>query len=452
VSDQINAANSGRAQQGSFATDRAAQFVEGISAYSPAAAECVMGDSWDFVSSSAVLLVLPWALTALGAAVVWRLGAAGAERAAQATRAQIALLLALDALYLPVTARTVTWFNTDRTSLPGRCFLRLRPYVDCGAAGPQAMFLLVAVTFVGYSLALPAARLWALLRASHEGALWKAAWLHARALRGRPWNPYWTVLVNDGRRLLIAALVGGSTDYQRALPLTLFTGLLLLFGAQVGRQRAGAIAADLAHSCGGQVMVRPYRATFDNAYEAGALAALLWMYFARLAGGSLGASGEAVAALTALIKLAVLLTGAWGGLRRLRTPRTATAEPPGLPKATADAASPTAHVQREGSPTDGSAVRSAPSLPQWTGGSSSSSVGGGLVVDSSSREVLMEQDEPSAENALPAGWTMLTNKDGVPYFYNEGTGVCVRTQGAEGGSDRHAVRRTQWERPMGVTT
>jgi hypothetical protein len=43
-----------------------------------------------------------------------------------------------------VTRRTIEWFNTDTASMPGSCFLRLLPHVDCNSAGYRSTLVIAA--------------------------------------------------------------------------------------------------------------------------------------------------------------------------------------------------------------------------------------------------------------------------------------------------------------------
>ncbi len=118
VSSQINAAQSSRgAADGSDASPLWFSALDDMSSFMPAGAECLLGSGWDMTSSSAALLLLPWALCLAGALLMWLVPR-------HALRWSSAVCILLDLLYIPVAARCTQWFNV--TSVHGQVPLRAR--------------------------------------------------------------------------------------------------------------------------------------------------------------------------------------------------------------------------------------------------------------------------------------------------------------------------------------
>jgi hypothetical protein len=100
---QINAAHNGNAEQPSEGFSKFSQLLT----FRPWAMECLVGPAWTYTLSSALMLVAPWAATAVAMVVIrllprWRVQFASAA------------FVLLDLLYLPVSQRAIEWFNTSR--------------------------------------------------------------------------------------------------------------------------------------------------------------------------------------------------------------------------------------------------------------------------------------------------------------------------------------------------
>lgn len=107
ASSQINAAASSTATADSAEPGSGLSWLDNLLSFRPWASECVVGTGWDFRSSSALLLALPWAVLAVGL-VLGRLRRLAVDDVA------FGACILLDMLYIPVTQRSMELFNTDQ--------------------------------------------------------------------------------------------------------------------------------------------------------------------------------------------------------------------------------------------------------------------------------------------------------------------------------------------------
>ncbi len=341
VSAQINAAQRGDAWAERQSFDGASGGLSWLELWvtlRPWAAECFWGPSWTFAASSAGLFALPWAVVVLLAALrqARRRGwlAASAEQAARWTPCA---LVALDMLYLPVSARVFAWFNVQCFSYPGdpqqviaraapaccaltrarghaQCFLRLAPDVNSGTAGGRAMTAWAALTFIALTAGLPALCGWLLWRGRDTAWVPTAAvsfLLHP--LRGSWFRALWVGSMGFGRRLLFAALVGLS-DYAEdgALPTLVFCSLLCMLLLQVRAALRGRRGSSTAarHVCL-QVVVQPYASASDNRLETVCLTVLLFTYFVSVVSGTAARGARSLTAAALAAEVLVVLYGIW---------------------------------------------------------------------------------------------------------------------------------------------
>jgi hypothetical protein len=204
---------------------------------------------------------------------------------------------------------------------PRQCFLRLAPYVECGTTAFGALSALAAVTFVVFGLGFPALCGWLLWHGSASG---RGGWLGASGaadfllepLRASWWRALWAGPVAFGRRLLFAALVGGSSysTADASLPVLVFASLLLLLLLQVSPLLPAALLARRSRALdrGAQIVCQPYASSRDNRLELVCLLVLLYGYFASVLAGV--APSAAVDASAMASKAAVVAYGLWRAL------------------------------------------------------------------------------------------------------------------------------------------
>jgi hypothetical protein len=227
LSDQINAARSGRGQTAAQSamldwSNVLAQFL----AFTPSGAECLLGSAWNDTSSTVVVLMLPWLVVA-AALVAYAL-----RHRARLPWSAAALVYTLDLLYMPVTQRVVTWFNVDSSELPGTCFVLQLPSVQCDTPVYKGVLALAVITFVVFLLGLPALATWVLFL--QPSTSWRAAFEFLQAnLR-----PHWSLGLSSSalhflKKFVFAGAVGSSKDVAQTLPLVLFTALLVSVCLQV---------------------------------------------------------------------------------------------------------------------------------------------------------------------------------------------------------------------------